>query len=181
MTRRGRSILPFLAIFELLGCNSSCGEPSNGGAPGSSSAASAASPATSSTCAAHRPMPGTETFYTCPDTATATRCSADDVTGCVPQTRTRGKVPPGGKCVRPTSADAWRYELGDDCAPHRGTTSSDAPKGSYCVTESGPGSYCTHGCKSDADCSDLHRDGFTVACSGGACLMSNGTGAATDH
>jgi hypothetical protein len=125
-------------------------------------------------CQARRAPPGTETEYTCPDPGASAKCAASDVTGCTPNERTRGAVPPGGKCVHPTAhpAEAAKLELGDDCAPHPGTTSTSAPKGSLCVMESGPGAYCTHDCKTTQDCADLRREGFVAACSGTLCLLS---------
>jgi hypothetical protein len=125
-------------------------------------------------CKARRAPPGTETEYTCPDPAASAKCAASDVTACTPSGRTRGAVAPGGKCVHPTAnpAEAAKLELGDDCAPHPSTTSASSPKGSYCVMESGPGAYCTHECKTTADCADLHRDNFAATCSGTLCLLS---------
>jgi hypothetical protein len=122
-------------------------------------------------CTARRGPPGTETGYTCPSAETAARCLAGDVLGCAPKSRARGAVAPGGKCVHPIDALSVGFELGDDCAPHAGTTSPSSPKGSLCVMEAGPGAYCTHSCESDGDCADLHRDGFAGRCSAGMCLL----------
>ena len=65
-----------------------------------------------------------------------------------------------------------KYELGDDCAPHPTTTSASSPKGSACVMESGPGAYCTHSCKSAADCADLRREGFVAKCTAEMCTLT---------
>ena len=129
-------------------------------------------PAKPTPCKAMRTrQPDTATDYTCPDPAAAARC-ATDVIACTPVRRTRGTVPPGGRCRRGAwDPDARAFELDDDCAVHPGTTDAMSPKGSICVMESGPGAYCTHACRSDADCADLVRPGFVATCGAGLCLL----------
>ncbi len=145
--------------------------------PSASAAPLASASATEAPCTAARPVPNvdTTTTYVCSDATAKSRCAAGDVTSCTPSSRTRGAVPPGGKCVHPTArpAEAAKFELGDDCAPQARFAGKSSPKGSSCILESGVGGpYCTHGCASTADCSDVLREGFVAECSAGSCLLS---------
>jgi hypothetical protein len=120
------------------------------------------------TCKTYRgELEQTTTEYNC---VPADACH-DDVRKCTPIGRTRGTVPPGGRCTHITKPEAAKFELGDDCAPTEWITAG-APKGSWCVMESGPGAYCTHDCAAPEACADLVRDGYFGECSGGTCLLT---------
>lgn len=153
-----------------------CNKTSSSPEPSASVAAAASSSAPTGrySCKAARALPGSETEYDCPDPASASKCSAGNVTACTPTGRLRGSIPPGGKCLHPlaNASEAAKFELSDDCAPHPTTASPRSPKGSVCVMESGPGAYCTHDCANDVDCQDLVRAGFKASCFGGSCSLS---------
>lgn len=168
------------AMLVLVACHHDAPKPAEvAPAPTASAAVTAAttapvpsSPQLALPCKVKRAAPNTDTHYACPSDAALAQCAASDVTACIPKGRARGAVPPGGKCVHPTSADAAKWELGDDCAPNPRTTSNSSPKGSICVMESGPGAYCTHDCNTSKDCADLKRDGFVAECFSSMCSMS---------
>jgi hypothetical protein len=89
-----------------------------------------------------------------------------------PDAKKKGRVPPGGKCTREVwQPEAAAFEGGTDCLALPAFATPDRPTGSVCVMESGPGAYCTHACRTDADCKDLVREGFRGACSATLCLL----------
>ncbi len=165
------------AALLVAACHHDAPRPVEAAPAPTASALTTASPVVSSPqlampCKVKRAAPNTDTHYACPSDAALAKCAASDVTACIPKGRARGAVAPGGKCVHPTSVEAAKWELGDDCAPNPRTTSNSSPKGSICVMESGPGAYCTHDCSTSKDCADLKRDGFVAECFGSMCSMS---------
>ncbi len=153
----------FACIASLTLLTLSCSEPSR-------QAGSATSPASSTTDS--EAMPEATADAAAAEAPSTDAAAASTASAATPSGKKPGTVPPGGKCTREVWQPAAKeFEGGTDCAAMPAYATPDRPTGSQCVMESGPGAYCTHACKTNADCKDLVREGFRGECSATMCLL----------